>query len=332
MSRPGPLAHQGAPQEAASSQGRGTLLGLSAYLLWGLFPLYFPLLAPAGSVEVLVHRVLWTAVLCVLLLSVLRRWQPLLALARSGRTVGMLALAAVVIAVNWGVYIYATQTAHVVEASLGYFINPVVTVALAVLLLRERLRPLQWAAVGVGVLAVVVITVDYGRPPWISLVLALSFGTYGLVKNRVGSTGPGGKGLSALTSLSAETLLLAPLALVALAVLEARGTGTFAVDPPWHALLLASTGVVTAVPLLLFAAGAARVPLTTTGLLQYVTPVMQLVLGVAVFHEAMPASRWAGFALVWVALVLLTADLLGAGARRTRGGLGKARVSKSALS
>ncbi|MGQ7295349.1 EamA family transporter RarD [Quadrisphaera sp. KR29] len=314
-----PAVPQQLPQ--APSQGRGTLLGLSAYLLWGLFPLYFPLLAPAGSVEVLVHRVLWTAVLCALLLSVLRRWRPLLALARSGRTVALLALAAVVIAVNWGVYIYATQTAHVVEASLGYFINPIVTVALAVLLLRERLRPLQWAAVAVGVLAVVVITVDYGRPPWISLVLALSFGTYSLVKKRVGSAGAdGARGLSALTSLSAETLLLAPVALVALAVLEARGSGTFTVDAPWHALLLASTGLVTAVPLLLFAAGAARVPLTTTGLLQYVTPVMQLVLGVAVFHEAMPASRWAGFALVWVALVLLTADLLGAGRRRTRTG------------
>ncbi|MBC3760354.1 EamA family transporter RarD [Quadrisphaera oryzae] len=316
MSREAPPAQQEAPRGAAPSQGRGTLLGLSAYLLWGLFPLYFPLLAPAGSVEVLVHRVLWTAVLCVLLLTALRRWRPLLALARSGRTVALLAVAAVVIAVNWGVYIYATQTAHVVEASLGYFINPIITVALAVLVLRERLRPLQWAAIGVGVLAVVVITVDYGRPPWISLVLALSFGTYGLVKKQVGSSGPGGRGLSALTSLSAETLLLAPVALVALVVLEARGTGTFTADAPWHALLLASTGVVTAVPLLLFAAGAARVPLTTTGLLQYVTPVMQLVLGVAVFHEAMPASRWAGFALVWVALVLLTADLLGAGRPR----------------
>nr|WP_222710248.1 EamA family transporter RarD [Quadrisphaera setariae] len=334
MSRQAPEDAHGVEQgdgqssQLRSEQGKGTLLGLSAYLLWGLFPLYFPLLAPAGSVEVLVHRVLWTAVLCVLLLTLLRRWRPVVALVRSGRTVGLLAVAAVVIAVNWGVYIYATQTAHVVEASLGYFINPIITVALAVLLLRERLRPLQWAAVGVGVLAVVVITVDYGRPPWISLVLALSFGTYGLVKKQVGGTGPGGRGLSALTSLSAETLLLAPLALVALVVLEARGSGTFAVDAPWHALLLASAGVVTAVPLLLFAAGAARVPLTTTGLLQYVTPVMQLVLGVAVFHEAMPASRWAGFALVWVALVLLTADMLRA-ARSTRSaGLRNAAVTK----
>jgi len=295
---------------SGTSERRGTLLGLSAYLLWGLFPLYFPLLAPAGAVEVLVHRVLWTAVLCCVLLLALRRWRPLLALARQGRVVALLALAAAVIAVNWGVYIYATQQAHVIEASLGYFINPVVTVGLAVLLLRERLRPLQWAAVGVGVVAVVVITLDYGRPPWIALVLAVSFGTYSLVKKQVGSTGPGGRGVSALTSLSAETLLLTPLAVVALVGIEASGRGTLTADPPWHLVLLASTGVVTAVPLLLFAAGAARVPLTTTGLLQYVTPVMQLVIGVAVLGERMPLSRWVGFALVWVALVLLTTDML----------------------
>lgn len=295
---------------SGTSERRGTLLGLSAYLLWGLFPLYFPLLAPAGAVEVLVHRVLWTAVLCCVLLLALRRWRPLLALAREGRVVAMLALAAAVIAVNWGVYIYATQQAHVIEASLGYFINPVVTVALAVLLLRERLRPLQWAAVAVGVVAVVVITVDHGRPPWIALVLALSFGTYSLVKKRLGSAGPGGRAVSALTSLSAETLLLTPVAVVALVALEASGRGTLTTDLPWHLVLLATTGVVTAVPLLLFAAGAARVPLTTTGLLQYVTPVMQLVIGVAVLGERMPLSRWVGFALVWVALVLLTTDML----------------------
>ncbi len=300
---------------------RGITLGLSAYLLWGSFPLYFPLLAPAGAVEVLLHRVLWTLVVCALALTGLslvrrRAWEPVVALARSPRTLVLLAVAAVVIAVNWGVYIYAVQSGHVVEASLGYFINPLVTVGLAVLLLGERLRRLQWAAVTVGVLAVVVIAVDHGRPPWISLVLALSFGTYGLMKKKLG--GEGGARLSALTSLTAETLILAPVALVALVALETSGAGTFSQDPPWHALLLVSAGLVTAVPLLLFAGAAARVPLTTTGLLQYVTPVLQLILGVAVFHEAMPASRWVGFALVWVALVLLTTDMLGAGRRRRR--------------
>lgn len=298
---------------------RGALLGLSAYLLWGSFPLYFPLLAPAGAVEVLVHRVLWSLVVCALALSVLQAtrrpaWAPVRALVASPRTVALLALAAAVIALNWGVYIYAVQSGHVVEASLGYFINPLVTVVLAVVVQRERLRPLQWGALGVGAVAVVVITLDYGRLPWISLVLAASFGTYGLAKTRLG--GAAGARLGALTSLTAETLILAPLALVALVVLETTGNGTFGQDAPWHPLLLASAGVVTAVPLLLFAAGAARVPLTTTGLLQYVTPVIQLVIGVAVLGEAMPASRWTGFALVWVALVVLTVDMLRTARRR----------------
>lgn len=303
------------------SERRGVALGLAAYLLWGSFPLYFPLLAPAGAVEVLIHRVLWTLVVCAVALTALglarrRAWQPVLALTARPRTLVLLAVAAVVIALNWGVYIYAVLSQHVVEASLGYFINPLVTVGLAVVILGERLRRLQWAAVAVGVVAVVVITVDYGRPPWISLVLALSFGTYGLMKKKLG--GAGGAQLSALTSLTAETLILAPVALVALLMIEASGAGTFSHDAPWHPLLLASAGIVTAVPLLLFAGAAARVPLTTTGLLQYITPTVQLILAVTVFHEAMPASRWVGFALVWVALVLLTTDMLGAGRRRRR--------------
>ena len=301
------------------SSRSGVALGLAAYLLWGVFPLYFPLLAPAGAVEVLLHRVLWSLVVCAVVLTVLQArrrsaWAPVLALARSPRTLALLAVAALVIAVNWGVYIYATTTGHVIEASLGYFVNPLVTVALAVLLLGERLRRLQWVAVGVGLVAVVVLTVDYGHPPWIALVLAVSFGTYGLAKKKLGGTG--GQGLSALTSLTAETVLLAPLALVALVVVEATGRGSFTADAPWHPLLLASTGVVTAVPLLLFAAAARRVTLTTTGLLQYVTPVLQLALGVLVLGERMPASRWAGFALVWVALVLLTVDMLRAARSR----------------
>ena len=303
------------------TQRAGVFYGLAAYLLWGVFPLYFPLMAPAGSVEVLLHRVLWSLLFCVLALTVVSAvqrgaagtWRPLAALARSPRQVAWLALAAVVLAVNWGVYIYATTSEHVIEASLGYFVNPLVTVALAVLLLGERLRRLQWVAVGIGALSVVVLTVDYGRPPWIALALACSFATYGLAKKKLGV------GMSALTSLTAETVVLFPLAAAALLWLEITGRGTFAADPPGHALLLATTGVVTAVPLLLFAAAARRVPLSTTGLLQYVTPVIQLLLGVLVLGERMPASRWAGFALVWVALVLLTVDMLRAtGAERAR--------------
>ncbi|SDQ15102.1 EamA family transporter RarD [Quadrisphaera sp. DSM 44207] len=310
------------------SSRAGVAFGLGAYVLWGAFPLYFPLLAPAGSLEVLAHRVVWSLAVCALALTAASAvpawraggWRPVLALARSPRQVGLLAVAAGLIAVNWGVYIYATTSGHVVEASLGYFVNPLVTVALAVLVLGERLRRLQRVAVAIGAAGVVVLTVDHGRPPWIAVVLALSFGGYGLAKTRLGA------GLGALTSLTAETLLLAPAALAFLAWLEGSGRGTFALDAPAHPLLLASAGVVTAVPLLLFAAAARRVPLTTTGLLQYVTPVLQLALGVLVLGEHVPPSRWVGFAFVWAALAVLTADLLGAGRRAAPAAPGPARL------
>jgi chloramphenicol-sensitive protein RarD len=200
----------------------------------------------------------------------------------------------------------------VVEASLGYFINPLVTVLLGVLVLRERLRSLQWAAVGVGTVAVVVLTLDYGRPPWIALTLALSFGLYGLIKNRVGAA------VGALASLTTETLVLAPVAAVGLIWFETTGRGHFGANPPWQGLLLASVGVATVVPLLFFAAAARRVPLSTMGLLQYMTPVLQLLCGVVLLGERMAASRWAGFALVWVALVVLTVDSLRTARLRAR--------------
>jgi chloramphenicol-sensitive protein RarD len=224
----------------------------------------------------------------------------------------MLAVAAVGIAVNWGIYIYAVNSGQVVEAALGYFINPLVTVALGVLVLRERLRPAQWAAVGVGLVAVVVLTIDYGRLPWIALTLAFSFGMYGLIKKQVGGT------VGALAGLTTETLVLAPVALVALVWYEASGHGAFTHDAPWQGLLLASAGLVTVGPLLLFAASARRVPLTTMGLLQYLTPMLQLVVGVTLLGEHVPPARWVGFGLVWVALVLLTADSLTAARRNAR--------------
>ncbi|GAB3681265.1 EamA family transporter RarD [Angustibacter aerolatus] len=293
------------PVTTSSDEGQerlGTLFGLGAYLLWGVFPLYFRLLEPAGAVEIVVHRVLWSLLVCLVVLAVVRdvSWvRPLLRRPRSLLTLGV---AAVFIAVNWGVYVYAVNAGHVVEAALGYFINPIVTVLVGVLVLRERLRRLQWAAVAFGLVAVVVLTVDYGRPPWIALLLAVSFATYGLMKKRVGV------GLGALASLTSETVLLAPVAAVALIWLEATGRGTFAESAPGHGLLLASTGVATAVPLLLFAASARRVPLVTIGLLQFLTPVLQLLCGVLLLGEHVPASRWIGFAVVWVALVLLTLD------------------------
>lgn len=291
---------------------RGTLYGAAAYLLWGVFPLYFPLLRPAGAIEILLHRVVWSLAVCLVLVVVLRTWREVRAVLHSPRALGMLAVAAAVIAVNWGTYIYGVNSGQVVQASLGYFINPIVTVALGVLVLGERLRRAQWVAIAIGAVAVVVLTIDYGGPPWIALTLAFSFGVYGLVKNRVG------RGVGALTSLTVETAVLAPVALVVLLWLGASGSSTFTTEGASHALLLVTTGLVTAVPLLFFASAARRVPLTTIGLLQYLAPVLQFTIGVLVFRETMPPSRWAGFALVWTALVVLTADTLRSSRARAR--------------
>jgi len=301
------------PEAVADREvARGTLQGAAAYALWGVFPLYFHLLLPAGAVEIVIHRVVWTLVVCLVLVAVLRDTGWVRPLLRAPRSLLTLAVAAAVIALNWGVYVYAVNSGHVVEAALGYFVNPLVTVLAGVVLLHERLRPLQWAAVALGLVAVVVLTVDYGRPPWIALVLAVSFATYGLMKNKVGV------GLGALASLTSETVLLAPFAVAGLVWLELAGSGTFTAESPGHALLLVSTGLATAGPLLLFAAAARRVPLTTIGLLQFMTPVLQLLCGVVLLGERVPPSRWVGFGIVWLALVLLSADSVRTARRRSR--------------
>ncbi|WAZ23440.1 EamA family transporter RarD [Streptomyces cinnabarinus] len=278
----------------------GLLNGFAAYGMWGLFPLFFPLLKPADPFEVLAHRMVWSLVAVALALLVIRRWRWAAELLRQPRKLALIAVASAVIAVNWGVYIWAVNNDRVVEASLGYFINPLVTIAMGVLLLKERLRPVQWAAVGVGFAAVLVLTIGYGRPPWISLILAFSFATYGLVKKKVN--------LGGLESLAAETAIQFLPALAYLLWLSADGGSTFTTEGPGHAALLATTGLVTALPLVCFGAAAIRVPLSTLGLLQYLAPVFQFLLGVLYFREAMPPERWAGFALVWLALTLLTAD------------------------
>jgi chloramphenicol-sensitive protein RarD len=289
---------------------RGALYGIGAYGLWGVFPLYFRLLERSGALEVVLHRVLWSLLVCLAVVAAVRGWAELRAVLAVPLRVVTLGVGAVLLAVNWGVYIYAVNSGQVVEASLGYYINPLVTVLLGVLVLRERLRSLQWAAVGVGALAVAVLTAAYGRPPFIALTLALSFGLYGLIKNRVGAS------VGALASLTTETLVLAPVAAAGLVWLERDGQGHFTDNPPWQGLLLASVGVATVVPLLFFAAAARRVPLSTIGLLQYLTPTLQLLCGVVLLGEHMSPARWAGFALVWVALVVLTADTVRAASRR----------------
>jgi chloramphenicol-sensitive protein RarD len=280
----------------------GVLSGLAAYSMWGLFPLYFPLLEPAGGVEIVAHRIVWSVVFIALLLTAVRRWGLVRDAVADRRTVLVLAGASVLIAANWLIFVYGVNSGHVVETSLGYFINPLVSVLLGVVVFGERLRRLQWVAVAIAAVAVGVLTVDYGRPPWIALGLAASFGLYGLMKKVVR--------VEAAPGLFLETAVMTLPAVALLGFLHADGTGTFAGAGGGHALLLVSSGIATAVPLLLFAAAARRIPLSTIGLLQYVTPLMQLSVGVFVYDEPMPPARLAGFAIVWVALAVFTADTL----------------------
>ncbi|MCZ1001440.1 EamA family transporter RarD [Streptomyces mirabilis] len=305
----GPAGSTG-PRTSKAEQRVGLLNGFAAYGMWGLVPLFWPLLKPAGALEILAHRMVWSLAVVGVALLVMRRWAWLGELLRQPRKLALISVAAAVITVNWGVYIWAVNSEHVVEASLGYFINPLVTIAMGVLLLKERLRPLQWTAVGVGFSAVLVLTIGYGRPPWISLTLAFSFATYGLVKKKVN--------LGGIESLAAETAIQFLPALAYLLWLGSSGGATFGTEGAGHATLLAATGVVTALPLVCFGAAAIRVPLSTLGLLQYLAPVFQFLLGILYFHEAMPPERWAGFALVWLALSLLTFDALRTARRAAR--------------
>ncbi len=304
-----PVAGLDGTADAGSGRKAGLLYGFAAYGMWGLFPLYWPLLQPAGALEILAHRMVWSLATVALALLALRRWGWIPGLLRQRRKLGLITVAAAVITVNWGLYIWSVNAGYVVESSLGYFINPLVTIAMGVLLLKERLRPAQWVAVGTGFAAVVVLAVGYGRPPWISLVLAFSFATYGLVKKTVN--------LGGLESLAAETAIQFLPALAYLLWLGSQGSAAFGSAGVGHMALLASAGLVTAVPLVCFGAAAIRVPLSTIGLLQYLAPVFQFLLGVLYFREAMPPERWAGFGLVWLALSILTWDALRT-ARRSR--------------
>jgi len=279
---------------------RGYLFGIAAYTCWGLFPLYWKLLRPATPVEILAHRIVWTLAAVVAIVAVTRRWRSLARLIRTPAKVGLIALASVVIAINWGTYIYGVNADRVVETSLGYFINPLVTVALGVLVLREHLRRAQWLALAIGAVAVGVLTVDYGHVPYIALTLALSFGAYGLIKKRLA--------VPAAEGLLVESAVLTLPALAYLGVLIARGESTFGHVSAGHTALLVLAGIITAIPLLLFAGAANRIPLSAIGLLQYLAPILQLACGVLVYSEPMPPARLAGFALVWLALAVFTWD------------------------
>ena len=285
-----------------SESRRGLLLGVAAYTLWGAFPLYWVLLEPAGALEILAHRILWSLVTMGVIVVLLRRTTQLRALFRDRRVFALLAVGAAVITVNWATYIWGVNNGRVVEASLGYFINPLVTVLMGVFILGERLRPLQWGAMAVAGTAVAVLALDYGRLPWVALVLAFSFGTYGLAKKTAN--------VGAIESLTLETMLLAPIAAAYIAWLMATGQSNFGSHGTGHALLFTTTGIVTAIPLICFGGAAIRVSMVTLGLLQYLAPILQFALGVVWFHEEMPPGRWVGFILVWIALAIFTVEAI----------------------
>ena len=291
-------------EEKAKVRSLGLVFGVSAYTLWGLFPIYWPLLEPANPLEIVSHRAVWTLVFCFIILWLTKTLKSTLALLKRPKIVAGLFLGSILISINWIIYIYAATSGHVVEASLGYYINPIVVIATGVLILKEKLRPLQWVSVGVATLGVAVLTLDYGRLPWIALGLAFSWGGYGLVKKQFG--------LGALEGLSIETLVSSGAYLAYLIWLGNQGEGQFGVS--WKiTLLFIGGGAVTAIPLLLFNGATNRLPLTLIGLLQYITPTIQFSIGVWYFNEDMPAARWIGFVIIWIALVALALDLVKSG-------------------
>ena len=289
---------------------RGWLFCVAAYAMWGLFPLYWKLLRPTGAVEILAHRFLWSFVLVAVVLLALRRFGTVKAVFRRRRTLAAVTVAGVFISANWGTYIYGVNTDRVVETSLGYFLNPLVTVLMGVIVLRERLRAAQWAAVAIGFIALGVLTVDYGHLPWIALVLGFSFATYGLVKKQVK--------LPAAEGLFTETSVLMVPVLGFLGWLTVTGDSSFTSVSAGHSLLLVGAGVVTAIPLLFFAGAANRLPMTALGMGQYIAPTIQFLIGIVVYHEAMSPARWVGFGLVWLALVVFTGDAVRHARARSR--------------
>ena len=281
--------------------------GLAAYILWGLFPLYFQFFGRSGALEVVAHRALWSLGFCLLLIAMLRQWGLLRAALADRRTVAALALAGGLIVVNWTTYVFAVMTERTLETALGYFINPLAVAGLGILVLGERLRRLQWVAMAFGIASVAVMVVGYGQVPWIALTLAGSFGFYSLVKKLAG------RSVGALPGLAIETAAVAPVAAAYLAYLAVTGGST---ATGGYGALLATTGIVTAIPLLLFAAAARRVSMITIAILQYLAPIGQFLVGWLVFNEPMPAARWAGFTLVWAAVALFVADALLASRKR----------------
>ncbi|KHS52607.1 EamA family transporter RarD [Brevibacterium linens] len=303
------MSQNPAPDESAIRRA-GLINGFSAYLLWGVMPLLFAAAAPTGALELVSHRVIWSLGFCAILLvftgGFLRTWQIL----RSPRLFGLLLLASVLIAINWTTFIYGVETNQLVEISLGYYLNPLISIGLGVVFLGEKLRPLQWTAVGFGLLAVIIVSIGLGRVPYLAFTVALSFGLYGLVKNKVGSR------VGALEGMAVESLVLAVPSAIYLIVLGSLGLQTFTGFGGWHVVVIIVTGPATAIPLILFSAAARRIPLSWVGMLQYLTPTIQFTLGVTVLGEMMSTTRWVGFFVIWIAVVLLCTDMIRHSRRR----------------
>ena len=297
------MSQNHAPDESAIRRA-GLINGFSAYLLWGVMPLLFAAAAPTGALELVSHRVIWSLGFCAILLvftgGFLRTWQIL----RSPRLFGLLLLASVLIAINWTTFIYGVETNQLVEISLGYYLNPLISIGLGVVFLGEKLRPLQWTAVGFGLLAVIIVGIGLGRVPYLAFTVALSFGLYGLVKNKVGSR------VGAVEGMAVESLVLAVPSAIYLIVLGSMGLQTFTGFGSWHVAVIIITGPATAIPLILFSAAARRIPLSWVGMLQYLTPTIQLTLGITVLGEVMSPTRWIGFFVIWIAVIILSIDMI----------------------
>ena len=279
----------------------GLLFGVGAYSLWGLFPLFWPLLEPANALEIVSHRAVWTLVFCFIVLAITKSLRATMTTLKRPKVAAKLFITSFLISVNWLIYIWATNNGHVVEASLGYYINPLIIISFGVLLLKEKMRILQWTSVGIATCGVLVLTFDYGRPPWVAIGLAISWGSYGVMKKQLG--------LGALEGLFTETLIASIPSLAYLIYIGNQGNGQFG-HSPGLTLLLISAGAITAIPLLLFNGSTTRLPLTVIGLLQYITPTIQFSIGVWVRHEDMPPARWVGFLFIWLALTALALDLI----------------------
>lgn len=289
-------------KQKRGESAQGIIYGFSAYIIWGIVPIYWPKLQPAGAVEILSHRVVWSLAVLLLFLAIKKRIKKAFSIFKDLKKLGLLSLASVMIAVNWGLFIWASVSGRILDSSLGYYINPLFSIGIGVLLLKEKLRRLQWVAIGIATIAILWLTVTLGTPPYVALALASTFSIYGYLKKKAN--------VEAIDSLTVETVILAPLALGYFYYLSSIGQNSFGSNGTSHALWLASAGIITAVPLAMFGAAAIRIPLSTLGFIQYVGPTLQYIIGLYMFNEPMPRDRFIGFVFTWIAIGVISFDAL----------------------